>query len=167
MGSKVYSLKFIQIKWLLIGSYFISFIFDTMIDLSFSLHFIPSFTVLLLFFWSSQLLNQTHLFTAFILGVITDVAMNTPLGSHALIYIILVFFMLRTRIGFESTPMWQQAVIIGFYLTVAQGLNWLLLQPSLTSDNIYSFWLSPWIAAIIWPFLYNGMLSLTHRSMFK
>ncbi len=166
MSDKVYVLEFCQIKWFLIFGYLAAFTFDSMLKLSFDIYFAPSLTVLLLLFWTSQLTCKTHLFTAFLIGIFTDTAMNTPLGSHALIFILLVFFMLRIRLSFKSYPAWQQAITIGLYLTFAQVLSWVIFEPVLPNSQLISFWLVPWVSAILWPFLYKTMLTLSHRAMF-
>lgn len=163
MTDKVFSLNLSQVKWLLISSYLIALIIDNMISLTFANHFMPPITFLLLLFWVTQILDQTHLFTAFILGLLFDAAQSTPLGSHALIFITLTFVMLRARQRFKSYPRWQQALMAGSYILVFQVLGWFIFTPTLTGNQLIYYWLEPFIAALLWPILSLMMQNSTHR----
>lgn len=166
MSNKVYSLHFTHVKWLLVFSYLIAFLTDGILFISVNWHFIPSMTLLMLIFWVTQLLNKLHFFTAVVLGILMDVAMNNLLGSHALIFIIITFLSLRIRQSFKNYPSWQQTVVIVFYLMITQILTWFILQPQLSGEQYLYFWLSPLLALIIWPILNRLMRFFTERAVF-
>lgn len=166
MTDKVFSLNLTNVKWFLIFSYLITMITDTMISLSFSNHFIPSITFLLLLFWVTQILNQTHLLTAFLLGLLFDASLATPLGSHALIFITLTFLMLRVRQRFKSYPLWQQSLMVGTYILIYQIMSWFIFSPTLIEYQLLYFWLEPVVATMIWPVLTMIMKTSTQRFVF-
>ncbi len=167
MSNKVYILQFKQVKWLLIISYLIAFIIDNALHISFNINLFPSIILLVLIFWVVQLTASNHYFTAFIIGIFTDISMNTMLGVHSLMFIIIVFLMLRVRRGFNNYPTWQKTMIVVFYLFLVQIFSWFILQPNLVEEFAYYYWLSPLLAILIWPILYKIMSFLTDRTVFN
>ncbi len=167
MSDKVFSLRVSDIKWLLLFSYLLSIVLDNMMILSFKINFIPYLTVLMLLFWTTQILDKTHLLSAFLLGLIFDASLNTPLGAHSLIFITLTFLMLRSRLRFKGYPLWQQSLIIGTYIALFQVMNWFLFHPVLVGHDLLYFWSEPFIAALIWPFFSTVMQRLTQRFVFS
>lgn len=167
MSDNVFSLKFTDIKWIVITSYLISIIIDNTLILSLKMDGVPYFTVLTLMFWVTQILNKTHLMTAFLLGLMFDASLNTPLGSHSLIFISLTFLMLRSRLRFKGYPLWQQSLIIGSYFMVFQVVSWFLFHPVLEGDALYTFWLEPLWAALIWPVFMTLLQRITYKLAFR
>lgn len=167
MSDKVFSLRFSDIKWLFILSYFVSVVIDSMMILSFNINFVPYLTLLILLFWSTQILNQTHLFSAFALGLLFDASMNTPLGSHSLIFVTITFLMLRSRLRFKGYPLWQQSIIVGSYFILFQVMSWFIFHPVLVGNAVLYYWVEPLLAILIWPVLTQIMHQLTHRSVFS
>ncbi|QBZ83664.1 rod shape-determining protein MreD [Hydrogenovibrio crunogenus] len=167
MSDKVFSLRFSDIKWLFIFSYFVSVVIDSMMILSFNINFVPYLTLLILLFWSTQILNQTHLFSAFALGLLFDASMNTPLGSHSLIFVTITFLMLRSRLRFKGYPLWQQSIIVGSYFILFQIMSWFIFHPVLVGNAVLYYWVEPLLAILIWPVLTQIMHQLTHRSVFS
>lgn len=167
MTEKVFSLQIHDIKWLFFLSYLIAIIIDNMMVLSFDIQFMPSLTLLTLFFWASQILYKSHLFSAFILGLAFDTALNTPLGSHSLIFLTTTFLMLRSRLRFKGYPLWQQSMLIGGYILVFQIMSWFIFSPNLTGSTLYYFWLEPVVAIFIWPLLTLTLNRLTHKTVFN
>lgn len=163
MSDQFISLNFHHVKWLLIVSYLATLVIDNMMSLAFANHFLPSITLLLLLHWVTQILNQTHLFTAFILGLLFDASLATPLGSHALIFTTLTFLMLRARQRFKSYPLWQQALIIGTYFVLAQIMSWFIFNPSLVDIQYFYFWLEPLAAILLWPIIDAAMKASTQK----
>ncbi len=166
MESNVFVLRFSQVKWLFVISFFVAFILDSAIIISLNIQLAPSTTLLMLIFWTTQLTDKTHFFMAILLGIFSDTTMNTLLGSHSIIFIMITFLVLRIRHSFKSYPRWQQTTIVIIYLYVFQILGWFILQPNLASDQIFYYWVSPFSAFFIWPVLYGVMQTLTHRSAF-
>ncbi|PLA75400.1 rod shape-determining protein MreD [Hydrogenovibrio sp. SC-1] len=167
MTEKVFSLQINDIKWLFFLSYLTAIVIDNMMVLSFDIQFMPSLTLLTLFFWTTQILYKSHLFSAFILGLAFDTALNTPLGSHSLIFLTTTFLMLRSRLRFKSYPLWQQSIIIGGYILVFQIMSWFIFAPKLFGNAPYYYWLEPVIATLIWPLLTLILNRLTHKTVFN
>jgi len=167
MTEKVFSLHIHYIKWLFFLSYLFAIVIDNMMILSFDIQFMPYLTLLTLFFWTSRILYKSHLLSAFILGLAFDTALNTPLGSHSLIFLTTTFLMLRSRLRFKGYPLWQQSVIIGSYLLVFQIMSWFIFTPQLLGNAYYYYWLEPLVAIFIWPLLTLILNRLTHQTVFN
>jgi rod shape-determining protein MreD len=165
MVNKINTLQLKQIKWLIAISYIVSFSIDIMLNISFTITTTPSITLLMLLFWTTKLLTNTHFATAFVLGIFSDIAINSILGSHGLIFIIITFLILKVRHSFKGYPSWQQTSLIIFYLYIYQVFSWFILNPNLIDSAVY-YWLSPLSAIIIWPILYKIMNLFTHKKIF-
>lgn len=167
MTEKVFSLQLQDIKWLFFLSYLVAIVIDNMMILSLDIQFMPSLTLLTLFYWTTQVLYKSHLFSAFVLGLAFDTALNTPLGAHSLIFLTTTFLMLRSRLRFKSYPMWQQSMIIGSYILLFQIMSWFIFSPKLLETTLYYYWLEPVVASLIWPFLSLILNRLTHKTVFN
>ncbi len=151
MTNNLLNLNFYQVKWLVVSTYFIGMILDSMSNMGLIAGNFPSFTLLVLFYWTLKLQNKTHLITAFILGLLSDALFNTMLGSHALIFAFLVFALLQVRLRFKSYPLWQQTFLLTIYFYLFQILALFLLQPVLAENHLIIYWSIPLATLIIWP----------------
>lgn len=167
MTEKVFSLRINDIKWLYFLSYLTAIVIDNMMVLSFDVQFMPYLSLLTLYFWATQILYRSHLFSAFLLGLVFDATLNTPLGSHSLIFLTTTFLMLRSRLRFRSYPLWQQSIIIGSYILLLQIMSWFIFAPQLSGNAQYYFWLEPLVAIFIWPVLTLLLNRLTHQTVFN
>lgn len=152
-----------KIRWLILFSFLLALVVDSMTLLNPSLAFLPPFTLLMVLYWSSHVIDRTYFVSAFILGVLADALYQTTLGAHALLYIIILFMMLRIRLQFKTYPAWQQAFIVGIYLLIYQVLNTIFFSPVL-DDNFVEYWSMPAAAILIWPVLEGFLNRLTQRS---
>ena len=153
-----------QIRWLIIISFIFALIIDSMVLLNQSLAFIPPITLLMVLYWSSHVVDRTYFVSAFILGTLADALYQTTLGAHALLYVVIVFMMLRIRLQFKTYPAWQQAFIIGIYLLVYQALHTLFFSPVLDDGSFVPYWSMPAAGILIWPLLESMMNKITQSS---
>lgn len=163
MSESFLKLSSSQIRWLILVSYLFALIIDSMILLNPSLLFIPPLTLLMVLYWSSHVVDRTYFVSAFLLGVLADALYQTTLGAHALLYVIIVFMMLRIRLQFKTYPAWQQAFIIGIYLLIYQGLHTLFFTPVL-NENFVAYWSMPAAGILLWPLLEGFMNRITQKS---
>lgn len=153
MTEKILNIQFTQVKWLVFFSYFLALIIDTMGALGTLALPLPSITLLMLLIWTTLLQNKTHLFTALLLGLLSDSIFNSALGAHAIIFSLMVFLLLRIRIRFRSYPLWQQTFMMILYFFAVKLLGIFLLQPVFNETNSYIYWLSPLAITLLWPLL--------------
>jgi rod shape-determining protein MreD len=153
MIQSYHNTSFQTAKLVVIFSYLASLIISVFAIRIDWLLFLPPLTLLVLMFWVVQILNQTHLYTALALGLLQDALHNTLLGSHSLLFIIIVFIMLRMRLRFRGVPLWQQSLMVGVYMLVFQAVHYLFYAPQLIEDAKYLYWSMPVFASIIWPII--------------
>ncbi len=165
MTNNILSIKFAQVKILVITSYFLALVFDSMSNVLFTLGQYPSLTLLVMFYWTIKLQNHTHLLSALILGLLSDALFHTALGAHALIFSFLIFILLRIRLQLKNYPIWQQTFILTIYFYIFQTLALLLLQPTLSGTSLTIYWLTPLATLILWPAISRLLNSLTLRNL--
>ena len=163
MSDKFQEIEFGQVKWLVITSYLFAIILNIIAIQDPLLTFLPPFGLLLVLFWSVQLLRNSHLITAFILGVLYDALYQTLLGGHALLFVIITFIMLRIRLRFRTYRHWQQGLVVGFYFYIYQILHYFFFSPVLEGQVLFLYWIMPIIAGIIWPGLVVTLRGLSNR----
>lgn len=113
----------------------------------------PDFVVLVLLYWSIRQPRALGFGTAWLMGLMMDVADGILLGQHAFAYILTLFvaFSLHRRI--RRFGLWQQALHILLLLLLMQGM---LLLVRLTAGPALwgvDFFLASLTGAAIWPFL--------------
>jgi rod shape-determining protein MreD len=163
MTEKFVNLSSTQIRWLILLSYLFALIVDAMILLSESLNFMPPMTLLMVLYWSSHVVDRTYFVSAFILGTLADALYQTTLGAHTLLYVIILYMMLRIRLQFKTFPAWQQAFVVGIYLLVYQLLHALFFSPVLDQGLFVYYWSMPAAGILIWPIL-EGLLNRISQS---
>lgn len=163
MSDKFQEIEFHQVKWLVILSYFFGLTINVFSLKQPLLVILPPIALLIVLFWAVQLLRNSHLLVAFSLGLLYDALYQTLLGSHALLFVVITFFMLRIRLRFRTYRVWQQSLIVGFYLLIYQGLYYLIFSPQLDGVLLNYFWLMPVIASLLWPFIVALLRGLSNR----
>lgn len=166
MTNNILPLEFSQVKWLVLVTYLLGLILDSMSNFGLILGNYPSFTLLVIFYWTITLQNKTHLFSAFLLGLLSDALFNTPLGAHALIFSLLVFILLRIRLQFKNYPLWQQTFFLTGYFYLFQILGLILLQPSLSGDSLIMYWSIPLITLLLWPIIHQLLNKIAFKAVY-
>ena len=150
-----------QVRWLILITYLIGLIIDSMVLLYSSLEFLPPMTLIAVLYWSGHFLDRTYFVSAFLLGVLADTLYQTTLGAHALLYCLILFMMVRNRLQFRTYPRWQQAFIIGIYLLIYQALNTVFFSPVLDDGSFVPYWSMPAVGILIWPLLSTLLNKIT------
>lgn len=123
----------------------------------------PQWYTLVLIYWTLALPQRVGVLSGFILGLFVDVATATLLGQHALALSLIAFITLKTHQRVRLFPLWQQSLtilplllierLIGLWVTGAVG------QP--IPD--FSYWASPLIGTLLWPWIYIVLRDLRRR----
>jgi rod shape-determining protein MreD len=158
MSDKLLNLNIREVRWLIGLSYLLALTLDTMLLLNQATLFTPPFTLFFALFWCAQFTQRTHILSAFILGLFADTLYQTTLGSHALLFVIITFMMIRHRLRFRVYPVWQQAFFISGYMMIYQVLNFVLFSPVINNTDFVAYWVMPAAAILLWP-----MVSYTLR----
>lgn len=116
--------------------------------------FKPYWPALILLYWSLESEDRVTLGLAFIVGLVADLLNGVVLGEQALRLCALVFIALRFRSRLRFFPMWQQALAVLALLLNDRVL--LLVVRALAGASLppASWWISPFVGAALWPFLF-------------
>jgi rod shape-determining protein MreD len=116
--------------------------------------FKPYWPALFLLYWSLESEDRVNLGLAFMIGLGADLLNGVVLGEQALRLCALVFIALRFRSRLRFFPMWQQTLAVLALLLNDRIL--LLIVRVLAGASLppASWWISPFIGAALWPFLF-------------
>lgn len=116
--------------------------------------FKPYWPALFLLYWSLESEDRVSLGLAFAVGLMADLLNGVVLGEQALRLCALVFIALRFRSRLRFFPMWQQALAVLALLLNDRVL--LLIVRVLAGASLppASWWISPFVGAALWPFLF-------------
>ncbi|UJJ59735.1 rod shape-determining protein MreD [Rhodanobacter denitrificans] len=116
--------------------------------------FKPYWPALVLLYWSLESEDRVTLGLAFSVGLAADLINGVVLGEQALRLCALVFIALRFRSRLRFFPMWQQALAVLALLLNDRIL--LLIVRVLAGASLppASWWISPFVGAALWPFLF-------------
>lgn len=124
----------------------------------------PQWVALTLIFWALALPDRVGVFWAFGTGLVLDVATGTLLGYHALGFSVIVYAAVELHARVRIFPLWQQALLVWLLLALERLLAlWVLgatgqPMPSLT------YWWSPFVGLILWPWLTVVLRDLARRA---
>ena len=116
--------------------------------------FKPYWPALFLLYWSLESEDRVSLGLAFGIGLAADLLNGVVLGEQALRLCALVFIALRFRSRLRFFPMWQQTLAVLALLLNDRIL--LLIVRMLAGGTLppASWWISPFVGAALWPFLF-------------
>jgi rod shape-determining protein MreD len=116
--------------------------------------FKPYWPALFLLYWSLESEDRVTLGLAFAIGLVADLLNGVVLGEQALRLCALVFIALRFRSRLRFFPMWQQTLAVLALLLNDRIL--LLIVRVLAGASLppASWWISPFVGAALWPFLF-------------
>ena len=116
--------------------------------------FKPYWPALFLLYWSLESEDRVTLGLAFVVGLSADLLNGVVLGEQALRLCALVFIALRFRSRLRFFPMWQQSLAVLALLLNDRIL--LLIVRVLAGASLppASWWISPFVGAALWPFLF-------------
>jgi rod shape-determining protein MreD len=116
--------------------------------------FKPYWPALFLLYWSLESEDRVTLGLAFAVGLCADLLNGVVLGEQALRLCALVFISLRFRSRLRFFPMWQQALAVLALLLNDRILLLIVRMLAGASLPPASWWISPFVGAALWPFLF-------------
>ncbi len=116
--------------------------------------FKPYWPALFLLYWSLESEDRVTLGLAFTVGLAADLLNGVVLGEQALRLCALVFIALRFRSRLRFFPMWQQALAVLALLLNDRILLLIVRVLAGASMPPASWWISPFVGAALWPFLF-------------
>ncbi|MFC5582811.1 rod shape-determining protein MreD [Rhodanobacter terrae] len=116
--------------------------------------FKPYWPALVLLYWSLESEDRVNLGLAFLVGLGADLFNGVVLGEQALRLCALVFIALRFRSRLRFFPMWQQTLAVLALLLNDRILVLIIRVLAGASLPPASWWIAPFVGAVLWPFLF-------------
>ena len=114
----------------------------------------PNWLALLVIFWAMQLPRAWSVGTAWIIGIVLDVAYGTLLGQHAVALCVIAFVTVRFHLLMRVFPLSQLTATVFALLALNQFiLFWINGVASVTAPAI-SYWGPVVTGTLIWPFFH-------------
>ena len=124
----------------------------------------PQLVVLTLLYWLFYLPQRVGIFTAWLLGLVLDVLSNVTLGEHALILVVIAYIALYWQARINFFAHWQKIFLV-FLLVSLYFLPQFYIGftgNGVSTFDVWLYWLSPVVSAIIWPYLVS-LLDLVRK----
>lgn len=114
----------------------------------------PFLLAMLLAYWIMEAPTRVGMGTAFLLGLVGDLMSASLLGEQALRLVVIAFLVQRFRARLRFFPLWQQAGAIGLLLLNDRVISALVHFVVGAPQPVWTSWLSPVLALVLWPWLY-------------
>lgn len=108
--------------WVILVSFIIAFLLTIMPLPEWPDRFRPDWLSLVLIYWCMALPGRVGVGTGWLVGLIADAAKGTLLGQQGLALALIAFITLKTHQRIRVFPLWQQALIVLFFLLIKQLL---------------------------------------------
>ncbi len=113
----------------------------------------PDWVALTLIYWAMVLPRSYSIGTAWLVGIILDVAQGTLLGQHAIALCFLIYFTVKFHLQFRVFPVSQMSATVFAMLAFYQFiLFWINGVAGVTTTAI-TYWGPVITGALIWPVL--------------
>ncbi|MFO1430757.1 MAG: rod shape-determining protein MreD [Candidatus Competibacteraceae bacterium] len=108
--------------WVIALSFIVAFLLTSIPLPAWLEPFHPDWLCLVLIYWCIALPQRVGMGTAFVLGVLQDVARGTLLGQHALALVVVAYLSLKFHRRLRLFPLWQQCLSVLVLLAIEQLL---------------------------------------------
>ena len=126
--------------------------------------FRPDWLAVLVIFWAMQLPRTWSVGSAWMIGIILDVANGTVLGQHALALCVIAFITVRFHLLMRVFPLSQLTATVFALLALYQFLLfWINGVAGISAPSI-SYWAPVISGTLIWPFVYFFLSGLRYRA---
>lgn len=125
--------------------------------------FRPDWVALVMIFWAFSLPRSYSLGTAWLIGLVLDVAQGTLLGQHALALCVIVFLTVRFHLQMRVFPWLQLSATVFAMLGLYQFLLfWSNGVANVTAPAV-SYWGPVVTGALLWPLLFSFLNGIRYR----
>ncbi len=150
--------------WIVIYASFIGAILLSLIPLpTWAIDFRPDWLLLVVCYWIMVLPHRVSVFTAWVLGLLSDSLNGTLLGEHALVFTLVAYVMAKMHRRIRLSPMTMQMLIMLFFLLLVHLILFWIQGLSGQSVSILWFWGSAFIGALLWPWIFMVLTDCLRR----
>lgn len=123
--------------------------------------FNPDWIALVLMYWSIALPERVGVFSAFCVGLVTDVLTGCLLGQYALIYSLITYFSIKQHRRLRQFPLIQQCLFVLLCLLLGQSLIFGIELMQASANRLSSLlWYPVLSGAIAWPLVFHVLRAI-------
>jgi len=111
----------------------------------------PQWVVMVLIYWAMALPQRVNVGTAWIMGLLLDVANDAVLGQHALALAIVVFLTAHLHQRLRVFPQSQQAIVIFVFCVIYNLIVLWIKGITGTAPSVWLIVIPSFTTAIVWP----------------
>jgi rod shape-determining protein MreD len=115
----------------------------------------PDWVLLALIYWTLMQPYQNGVFTAWTVGLFTDVLTGRVLGEYALIYALISYFSIAGHKRLRQYPLIQQSIYIFVCLLIAQLTVFVIESAQSPSRFSAWYWLPVLTGTLAWSFIHT------------
>jgi rod shape-determining protein MreD len=120
---------------------------------AFAQSFRPAFTTMTLIYWTLMWPGRVGVFSAFVYGLLIDIAHGSLLGQHALTLSVVSYLVLRVHLQLRVFPVWQLMLAV-FALVFLEAFLLLWIDGATGRATLGpQRWGPVFAAAVFWPVL--------------
>lgn len=127
----------------------------------------PQWMFAILLFWVITSPMQCGIFLAFMIGLWMDVVTGTAFGQHALVFVLLCYFILKNHSAIVHFPLFQQGMVVGIFAIVNVLLQGIVLHLTGHTPHDGLNLLSALTTFLVWPFLFVVLRSLRPKALIR
>jgi len=125
--------------------------------------FRPAWPSLVLIYWCMAAPQRVGVGVGWSVGLLVDVMTNTLLGQHAMELAITAFITVKLHQRIRLFPLWQQAIGILLLLLLEEVLSTIVMGAIHRPAPALSYWASPFVGMLLWPWVYIILRDLRRR----
>lgn len=126
--------------------------------------FNPNWILLVLIYWVLAAPERVGIFSAWAVGLLTDVLTGRILGLNALINSLVAFLCLKLHKRLRQYPVLQQGLFIFFCLLLSQLFIFWIVNSHDMVRLTFTFWLPVLSGTFFWPLIFSSLRALrTYR----
>ncbi len=117
----------------------------------------PDWVLLILIYWSLNVPENFGVFNAWIVGVLVDVLTGRVLGEHALVYTLMIYFILKFHKRIRHYPFPQLSVVVFAALLLSSVLIFWVESIKNEAHISALFWGRIVTGTLAWPIMYAAI----------
>lgn len=115
----------------------------------------PDWIALVLIYWCIALPERFGVFTAFLVGLLTDVLTGRLLGQYALTYVLISYLSIKQHRRLRQFPVIQQCLFVMLCLFGERSLIFGIEIMQAAANRLpLSFWYPVMSGALVWPLVF-------------
>ncbi len=124
----------------------------------------PDWVMLILIYWAMTAPSSYNVGSAWVIGILLDVAQGTLLGQHALALCVVVYITIKFHLLMRVFPLLQLTATVFALLALYQFLLFLINGVAGVTASAIDYWASVITGAIVWPFLAMFLSGMRFRA---